>query len=488
MIGSYVGLEIGTARVAAVRLRRSIRGFVLRKTVCREVTAGGTGEPEAGESALTQCLMQLRSEGWGDNERVVVSVPESFICARLLELPFVDPRRLARVIPFELEDLLPVGLEKLVVGHQILSTGEGGASVLAMAIQNGVLERRLRILAVAGFEVSGVSVGSLALAAYYDGFLGDDGGPAVIINIQNDGGALMATLCAIEARRLHAVRTVLGNAVGSGSSLVSSIEGTVLTEIQRTIHVWRQSIKRPITRAYLCGMGVDLLGLRSLLGERLSIPDVEVLGVCALQGQSKEPALVVAAGLAVLAAARKKDGLDLGRGLDTRSRPTGTRRRWIYTSAGVFLVFILAMMSLWLHYRDQVFRYAEVNTAIRILFHESFPDLPPAPDEVGQARSMVAQLEKRLSRLGGNRPTVLQILGEITSRAPKETHMEVQELIIEAGQLQLEAEADSFESVDRIKEELARSPHFREVSVSDAKVGPAASRVRFRIKIVMGSA
>ena len=95
----------------------------------------------------------------------------------------------------------------------------------------------------------------------------------------------------------------------------------------------------------------------------------------------------------------------------------------------------------------------------------------------------VTEARKRSTTLGIGSPSLLQLLSELSLHIPKETQTEIKEVLIDADRLWIEAETGSFDSVERIKGELARSGSFVNVSVHDARTGVGGSRVRFRIQM-----
>jgi general secretion pathway protein L len=64
---------------------------------------------------------------------------------------------------------------------------------------------------------------------------------------------------------------------------------------------------------------------------------------------------------------------------------------------------------------------------------------------------------------------------------PRGVLLLVRELTVEDGAVHLEAETQSFEAVEKIKQAFAQSPAFQEVTVTDTRVSGSASHVVFRV-------
>jgi hypothetical protein len=80
---------------------------------------------------------------------------------------------------------------------------------------------------------------------------------------------------------------------------------------------------------------------------------------------------------------------------------------------------------------------------------------------------------------------MLPLLRELTQRLPKGLVLNLTALTVERSTLQLEAETDSFESVEKVKQALLAFPGVGEVTVSDTRVGAVPKQVRFRVSVTL---
>jgi general secretion pathway protein L len=452
----FIGLDIGPTTIRAVRVARTFKGLQVQETV--RLPAGPDG------------LRQLRAEGWGQDECVVASLPEAAVLSRRVELPFADPEKLRKVVPFELEELLPLALEDVAVEFELLSSGQGRAVVLAMAVPNTTLKDRLNLLGQNGFTITRLTVPSLALAAFYAGFMKSRDDGALLLSIDGDGEVPVVTLCAVEQGRIVGVRTFLGSrALSSGQPLWA--------EVQRTIAIWGEERGTPFGTLYLAGGESTGPTLPGFLHKELGVPKIER---CA-GSNGCDPAFVVAAGLAVLGTERRPGRINFAKNSPAGAEHSHTR--WRTLAVGLCLILALASISLGLRYRTQHARHEQLATTVRDLVQQSFPEVQAGADATRQAKGLVAEARKRSTALGIGTPSLLELLSELTLHIPKDTQTEIKEVLLDADRLSIEAETDSFDSVERIKGELARSGSFVNVSVHDARSGIGGSRVRFRIQM-----
>jgi type II secretory pathway component PulL len=160
-------------------------------------------------------------------------------------------------------------------------------------------------------------------------------------------------------------------------------------------------------------------------------------------------------------------------------------RRRFYTLGVVgLLILCMGLLDLYLHYYFKEARYQAFRSDLRQAFVGMFPETKTIVDEVQQANTALGEMKKRLARLGSGEVTPLKILAELTSRIPKEAQIEVQELIIDHEKVRIEAEASSFDSIDKIKMALEGFENIKEVDISDARVGADQNRVKFRINLI----
>jgi general secretion pathway protein L len=164
---------------------------------------------------------------------------------------------------------------------------------------------------------------------------------------------------------------------------------------------------------------------------------------------------------------------------------TASSARARYLWIGAILVAAVASADLYTKYTLQMSKYQTLKTQVREQFQTMFPDVKNVVDEVQQAKTTVAEMKKKAALFGSGDWTPLQLMAELTRRMPPSVKIEVQDLVIESGRLRLEAETDSFESVDKVKASLGRFEAFRDVTVSDAKVSADQSKVRFRLTMTL---
>jgi general secretion pathway protein L len=446
------------------------------------------------------------------------------------------------VVPFEIEPFLPYPLEEVVVDYHITDSTNGKTNLLVAAAPRGLVRNYLEQLAQAGMDPEAVELDGLALMnlvrqAFPDGSgpgdsAGSSGGDRAVLDI----GASKTVVCILRRGQAVFVRTILhgGRDLTTALSEACGIspeeaeewkrqaglldEGIsrlhqkgvsetirralepLISELIRTMHVFQANEpadgRLPPNDWVLYGGGSKLKGLDAYLASELGVQTSSRAPKIATprrghppsgNGVGWDPVFAHGLGLA-LKGAYPEDGsrINFRKGEFTHGREasaSSVRARYLWI--GAFLVATVAAADLYTKYSLQTSKYQTLKTQVREQFRTMFPGTQSVVDEVLQAKTAVAEMKKKAALFGSADWTPLQLMAELTRRVPPSAKIEVQDLVIESGRLRLEAETDSFESVDKVKASLGQFEAFRDVTVSDAKVSADQSRVRFRLTMTL---
>ncbi|MDC4222921.1 MAG: hypothetical protein MPW15_01400 [Candidatus Manganitrophus sp.] len=102
-----------------------------------------------------------------------------------------------------------------------------------------------------------------------------------------------------------------------------------------------------------------------------------------------------------------------------------------------------------------------------------------------QTRAAINERKKNAEFLGVGEESPLEVLKVVTAGIPTEVRIDVTDMVIDGNKIRIEAQTDSYDSVDRIRGGLMKVGHFQEVNVSDAKISADQSKVGFRIQLTM---
>lgn len=165
---NHIGLDIGSATIKLVELAPSVAGRY-RLVALGQVDTPVTDDPMAWDKARADAIKSLVKDTKASTKAVAISLPESLVYTRVIEMPALTEPDLTSTIRFQAEQYIPVPLTDVVLKHQVLSMPEPGVpgskmSVLLVAAPNDVLSRYTVLLSNAGLQLAAVETEILAVA------------------------------------------------------------------------------------------------------------------------------------------------------------------------------------------------------------------------------------------------------------------------------------------------------------------------------------
>lgn len=159
--GSVLVLSLGGEQIRV--LQAALRGGEL------VVTASGTAPAGGDEDATARAVQELLTRSGINERRVIVVLPAQSMALKQVDLPPAAADQLAQLVTFEAQRHLPLPIDQLAVGYQVLrgtvptgSAGTVGTEVLVAVIRKTELSRLERALAAVGLTVEGYAVDTLA--------------------------------------------------------------------------------------------------------------------------------------------------------------------------------------------------------------------------------------------------------------------------------------------------------------------------------------
>ncbi len=499
-----VGVTLGTSAVRAVRVERTDDGLAVRGALAVEFPLDRPPHPAEIEAALQKVASGLLD----DRTRLVVNIRSREAGLHLWELPFDRPEKVARVLKYEAEPLFLTPVDELLLDFLPLKTGSGGrpgvifgarpedvSSVLADFRQGGldpeiILPDSLGLLS-AGRRLNSTDQACLLLdlgASRTNLALFQDALPVLLRPVLY--GGLNITRQAAEKLNLDVfaaeeLKRRTDIAADDGDKTVQVLrEGLrpLLLEIERTLAAGLAE-DMPV-EIVLTGGGALAPGLTRFLSDQLGrkvsllseaeglLPDLEAL----------PPDAGAACGLAML-------GMDSGYLPNLRQDELAPRRslsryrgQFSLLAAGLVLLLLINLAGFVYSYRLETRKYAEVKAAIEEIFRQTVPGVQKVVDPLTQMRQEL----DRLRQTGGAGPAdgfVLDLLLEVSRVTAAQAGIRITDLALNPSTLEMQGEGGSFESIDRLKNDLAALPFFSEASPGGARVDPATRVLTFKISL-----
>lgn len=432
-----VGLKIEKGLVAAAVVQKDMRRTELVDSFSRTF---------ATDAELADILRE-RSKDW-TGAKIVSSIPGHLFTQRTLTLPFADRKRVEKALPFEVEDLVPFDLGDVVLDHLVLGSvtakKETETRVLCMMLPKTVLRRHLDLLAGAGIDPQ-VIVPSYA------------GLRAIANMMPKDTGALLLCgpdICFRHDGVLKALRSFSSSqSTGGLRHVLQALETEHLEKVEKAALLTDDGSARAVLTE--AGVAVDLV-----------IPEIN-------GKKAQDP---VGLGIALL------DDMNFRKGeFAYHLADEGTRRRRRTLIIAGAVAALLFTVNIAVKFTVIESGYGKLDREIKEIYRQTFPDGKPAADPVRQMRDKINEAKKLFGALGSG-SSVLDIMKTVTDGIPKEVRVNFTEFVLESDRLKLQGEASSFESVDKIKAELQKSPLFTEVVVQDTRMG-VDNKVKFRFEM-----
>jgi general secretion pathway protein L len=522
IVTECVGLDIGQTGLKAVRFRRRLSG---REAIDYFQHPMPFARPEDLEPARRAQSLRgfLWRHGLYATDRLVTAIPCQDLFVRTLSFPFKDSSKLAQVIPFEVENLVPMPLEDLAIGSLVLPPGltaEGvprdtkGSEVLVTAAPKDKVAEHLRFLAQANVEPSAINVDAMALFSVTQYLRGK--GSAVPQDLAIiDVGASKTTFCLVHEGRPVVLRTILwggnhltralavreacGFAEAERRKRAMAVEQVdawlepLLKELRVTLQAYEGAERARPTHSWVSGGGSKLREIGGFVAHKLGLYPV---GPRQGFGADSPRAFSIAFGLAIHPKIIKPRwrfkpsptglALDLKGATEEASPKSDLSLQDRRLAIGAALVIgLLAAADFTIHLMLQDRRANHLKTTLQRQFERSFGAGAAPGDELDQARFRMDAIDKALDAVDGSRQKVLPTLSAFVKQLPGGTPVKVRELTVDGGTILMEGETTSFDAVEKIKQTFASSSRFEDASVTETRVGASPNQVVFRMTVTV---
>ena len=525
---TIVGLDIGATAIRVTRLQASLFRFDFLEFSEHPLP---THMDLPWEQLASSVLQVLFADRGVRSEKIIASLPGRYVSTRLVHLPFADRKRIEKTVPFELEGLIPLSLDEALLDYQILSTDSQGSRILALCTEKKLMEAHLALLREAGADPYAIIPPPVALANLRREVLIASSEPCAIVDL----GETETSICILDRGEMRFGRSW---ALGAGS-LTKSFQDNLHVPLSRARELkekeaalfpsptpggdsqqeWMANILRKsldpilvnirqsllsasrdwgtqVGKVYVCGRASQLQGLCPFFSQELGV-DVVPLTLSGPVGshlafRPHDPAsAAVSVGLALHAvrdvAASK---LNLRTGAFTYVSEREELKKHVLSSgilAGILVLLLVIHLGLRYHVRTK--EHDRLTASIDEIGLQIFPDLGTLAPGAQRTSAMTTRLEveKReaalFSSLSPDAISALDILLQITEAVPKEVKIDVKELVLDGDKVRIEAETDSYNSAEQIKQNLLSSGMFVSADIPEVKDSLDQSTVKFNMTL-----
>jgi len=493
---SIIGLDIGTHSIKVVEVRGGLKNLDIVSFA---------------EFPSAEGVSHIFKEGAASRTMVVTAIPQASM--RVVSLPFRDERKIEQVIPFELEQHIPFPLDEVTVSWHILGSGEvdrNTTDILAAAVQKSVLKEFLEGLSRGGVDPVIVDLDALvpsslspmtnipdAPTALLDigksksSFTVFSGKQMCYARILPSGGEDLTR--AIERKtglsRDEAESAKIQHGLEEGEKgkyagiIRESLEGFAL-QISQTIHSVREYTGVSVEKLLIHGGGAKLKGLREFLSGKLSIEVGPLELTLSLPASLDTIVFGKAIGLAMRGAARAKGSstINFRKGEFVYHSPREEISGKLKVAGALIGAgILLGLVSMGVSMVSKETGLKKLIQDEERIFASTFPDLPVPEDPLKEMQALVSR--ERAGGAGGSSYKVIDLLREMSSRAPKDIKVDIRELNIDMTKIRLLADTESLEAVDKIVSELRKAEIFSDINVLDTRRSTDGNSVNFQLSL-----
>lgn len=511
-----LGLDLGSYSVKAVLFESSLRGYQTR----------GFAEVRRAEGDRMQTLRAALSDLFQSNplfaEQVVIALPGPSLATHVIQMPFVDAKRLEAALPFELESQLPFDLTEAVFDYQVASQREKKSELMVGVVRKDELRALLTVLKDINIDPRIVTHPAVAYQSFLlsSPQLFDGAGDASSIAVVDIGHERTSIAIGRPSTGVDCARTFSGGGKDLTRALASEFQvdataagewketqgamGSVpqsedakraaaallrglqplLRELRPTIKAFTARTRRTVSQVYLCGGSAQLPGMEEEMSNGLGLP-ARVLPLPAEAGDIIPNAKHSEAAQAFALAMRGHASSSRAQRLNFRRGEFAFKGDFDYVREKLGLLASLAATLLILLVASGIVRNSVLSR------REQQVDAVLC----SLTQRVLGQCEKNYDRAlnllrGKESPAALipkisavSMLGELTQRIPAEVPVTFDQIFIEPERISVRGETDSSKSIDQITGGLKTYRCFREVKEGKVQKSKDGQHVNFTLDV-----
>ena len=432
---------------------------------------------------LASALDIIAKEMEISNIECIVSLPSSEISFRNLNVPFKNAKKIRQILPYEMEQSLPLSVENFRFDFTLLdySNSKDKTHVFAALAKKPYLDACLNDFSNFKLHPVHITCGGYALAHILA-----QNPEFPLQGLVVEGGRKSATLVFVIQNKIQLIRSVLIDPAARSASLCTQIQYT------RSAFEAMSGLDARPERIMVTGFGFDDQKILTEMTDILEVP-VQLIDIVkntetrlkgAISNDWNPLQFDSAMSLAMLEFNRSK-GINFRDGAFDQKKLLGEHSK-SFTKIGIIAGLILTMAGVELFYDSYRLKnkVMHLDQQIAAVFQSTFPDVKRIVDPVHQMRLKIADAQKktRLTDDSGKSILTIDLLNEISRLIPETVDVEFTRLVIGPENLLIDGNTDTFNAVDEMKNRLETAKLFRGVTISSANIDRAANRVQFKLR------
>lgn len=501
---TILGIDIGTYSIKVAEIRRSFNAFHFSNFYERRIQYSEVLTREESIATALQGVLEDNALTW---DVCFTALPDKSIATRLVTLPFANSKRVAQTVAFEIEDLIPFGMDEVVYDYHIATVGIEESQVLVFYARNADIAEFLTFINAAGVDPRRLCSGGVELVNLVHIGMQAPEAPFALVDLGHettkivvcDGKKLIfmrtiaiggqqltqAVAKAVDSSEEEAERLkvelghVTSGDLPSNETLpdkvtiaISAVVEDLLIQIKQTFFAYREQTGQMLEGIYLCGGTSRLSGLDEYLSvnlqQNVTFMDCHDFHFTRVE-RSEVPREIAAGALGLALRGVATTGLpdidfrqaDFKFKVDTQQ--LGGKIRGLAVAMGVVLLLGAVYFGMrWYSLNNQI---EQRHQEIMKLAAQALPknQLAKINDASGAVRALQASrknIQKEIDILQGlTQDSVLESFKRFSSAIPSREDIElnVNEFNYSLDQIRIEAETRSSSDLDQLKSSIEKN-------------------------------
>lgn len=476
-----LGLDISTEAVRGVLIRTALRKSEVVQYI--EASVADATSEEVGlkvkQRYATQAVLQAVGQA---PDSIVIALEGREVSLRTVELPVAAAKKIAEVLPFEIEAQLPFPVEDAVLSEQLIERTADKLQLMVAAVPRERLRMLLAELKDSGVEPRHLTVAALALEglSFSCPELAAEG-PVVVVDLKEDE----TDLAILKKGKAQLARTLSGSASAlRDKATQEKTAGALLRDIQMSLASYRAQGGAEPSEFFVSGASFDSQALATWLSERLG-KRVDVLPLPeAINGENgNRQGFTRALALAGYTASRA-NALDLLQGEFAPKRTIGALRQKLPLLAACGLLVGVALgFSVYARYSVLAGEREVLRSELAKMTKELLQEETSSPARAQELLARGRHIEDPLPEYDA-----YNVLETITSSIPTEIKHDTRRLHIELtedgkeGRFEIQGTVQSIGQRDQIASNLEQHECIHDLVRGQTTSGTGDQAVNYKLE------
>jgi|GEM_PF-1673542 len=471
---SILGLTIEDNNIKALLLQAKFKSLEVME--CFQVLKDDKG--------IGAAVKELKDKITIKPDSVYLTFNISGISFRVIKLPFKDTKGISKALPFELEATLPFSLDEKVIDF-CHYWNETSSHVVVCLLPREIIATWLEELRKVNLEPEVVDVSVGPISNYL--IKQNEHNNFFMLHIAES----TATISIVEANKVAFIRQIKG----LGSSDGSKYDGELLrlaNEVKITLTSYKASFSPSYVPAvgYIFGKDSSNFTILGFFEENLGVPITSRNILSSYLSDLTKP---IGADLDIsLVTSTALLGVELKPTFDLRKEafPKETKlpivlRYTKFTSILFLIVLILLGLKEFVTLSIMETRLSQLNTQLNTIYLSTFKETKPGADPLVSAKTQLKEFKKRFKDVDLKVSSIktIDILNDVFQNIPDNVKVEFDRLVVDNEAIQIVGQAESYNSIDILKNQLQSIPYVSESNIQSAKADKSGKNINFEIRL-----